>query len=58
MSAGVAAALSDWWELSAVDDVLGFGGVVDVGDDDALCAAVEGSVDEALVVVVDSADGC
>ena len=58
MSAGVAAAFADGREFAAVDDVLGFGGVVDVWHYDALGSAVEGPVNESLMVVVYAADGC
>ena len=54
LSAGVCAAFSDGWEFAAIDDVAGFGGVVDMRDDDALCAAVEGAVYQSLGVGVDA----
>ena len=58
LSTGVAAALADGWELATVDDVLSLCGVVDVGHDDALGTAVQSSIDQALVVVIDPANGC
>ena len=57
MAAGKEPALAERREFAAGDHILRFGGGIDVRDTHALRAAVEGAVDQALVVCIDADDG-
>ena len=57
LATGVQTPLAERRELAAGNEVLGIGARVHMGHDDGLRAAIQGAVDQALLVPVDAHDG-